>query len=197
VTTTKKQIIRVGDTVRIVNPRWVKRVGYPLVWTDLVDEVQADPRTREALVVLGIYAQQQAAAPPTKLVFDTTDTEEHDREFVRAVAMLRVRQRGFGGDVRAIHYCPVADDAHDPLLLLSSDQVPHHGYVGREMEVVGKRTAKTGTRFPGYGCGYGEDYEYEPGGLDDCKTHVLLKTWAGEIEACDVELVRAAKAAKK
>jgi hypothetical protein len=173
----KREVIRVGDTVRVLRPRWVKRVGYPIVWTDLVDEVRSDPRTIEAVKVLGLS--------------DYLLEDERPSGFVRAVAMARVEQRDFGGNERSIHYATLAAEDEDPLTLICSDQVPHHGYVGRELIVTSKRVVKTGTRFPAYSGRSGPDYEYdyEPGGLDNCKTHVLLTTWAGEIEVCDVEKV--------
>lgn len=171
----KRDVIRVGDTVRVLRPRWVTRVGYPLVWTDLVDEVRADPRTAEALKVLGL--------PDSEL------DDERQGSLVRAVAMARVEQRGFGGNARSIHYMPIGAEDDDPLTLISTNKVPCHGYVGRELIVTSKRVVKTGVRFPAWGSGSGPDYHYEPGGLDNCKTHVLLTTWAGEIEVCDVEKV--------
>lgn len=179
----KKDVIRIGDTIRVLKPLWVKRVGYPLVWTDLIDEVQQDPRTRQALEVLGIYQPLQRREGD-RLVFQSPNpNEEHPREFVRAVARLRVEQRRFGGNVRSIHYMPLAPE--DARLDMLCTHQPHHGYVGRKFEVTGKRVAKTGIRFAAGGSG--EDWE--PGGLENCRTHILLKTWAGEIEACNVEKV--------
>lgn len=173
----KKDVIRIGDTVRVLRPRWVKRVGYPLVWTDLVDEVRSDPRTTEALKVLGLSDRELQS--------------ERTSQFVRAVAMARVEQQRFGGNERSIHYQRVGSADESALDLIASNCVPHHGYVGRELNVISKRTVKTGKRFPAWSGRSGPDYEYEyePGGLDDCKTHVLLNTWAGEIEVCDVEKV--------
>ena len=159
----KKDVIRIGDTVRVLRPRWVKRVGYPLVWTDLVDDVRSDPRTTEALKLLGM---------------DEVDELRSDgcSQFVRAVAMARVEQRRFGGNERSIHYLRVGSADESSLDLIASNCVPHHGYVGREVEVLSKRTVKTGVRFPSWSGRSGPDYEYEyePGGLDNCKTHVLL-----------------------
>lgn len=180
----KKDVIRIGDTIRVLKPLWVKRVGYPLVWTDLIDEVQQDPRTRQALEVLGIYEPLQQR-DGNRLTFLSIDpNEEHPHEFVRAVARLRVEQRRFGGNVRSIHYVPLAPEGSWLDMLLT--HAPHHGYVGREFEVLGKRIAKTGTRF----AASGSDEDWEPGGLENCRTHILLKTWAGEIEACNVEKVK-------
>lgn len=157
-------IIREGDTVRIVNPRWIKRVGYPLHWR----EIDAEEKARAML---------KAADMPFRDI---------PRYFLQAVAKLEVERQGFGGNERSIHYCKFAEEGESLWAVISDDEVPHHGYVGREVVVTGKRVAYTGVRFPAYGC----DEDYEPGGLDKRKAHVILKTIYGEIEACDVELIK-------
>lgn len=97
------------------------------------------------------------------------------RSFVIAVAKMRVEERGFGGNERKIFYHETGGYGRWP---------------GCVLEVYSKRIAKTGTRFPPSG-GIGSDGEYwdYPGGLENCRTHIILNTDAGEIEACDVELV--------
>lgn len=155
---TKAPVIRVGDRVRVLRDRFIDRIGYPLIWGMLTDEVESDPRTAEALRVLGWTGRRMP------------------QEFVRAVAKMRVEERGFGGRERRIFY-------HEPG---GFDQ-----WQGSVLEVYGKRFAKTGTYFPpagGVNSYDGEEW-YEPGGLDDCKTHIILSTSAGDIEACDVELL--------
>lgn len=165
----KEDVIRVGDRVKVVNPRWIKRIGYPLIWTDLTEEVETDPRTMEALKVMGFKVNFHKGPPP---------------DFVKTVAMMRVHQRGFGGPDRTIHYHPIAAD--DATFMDSIDMVPHHGYVGRTVLVLGKQLAKTGVRLSGYG-----DYEdYTPPELTEVKTHIILKTIYGNIEDKDVEKVK-------
>lgn len=158
---------RKGDQVEIVNPRWIKRVGYALHWQDLMAEVESDQRTEDALKVLGFTGR------------------EIPRYFLQAVAKLHVEQRRFGGNERSIHYWPIAKIGES---ILDFDTIPSHAYVGRVALVEAKRVAYTGTRYPGHG--HGEDYEN--GGLEDRKAHVILRTTYGEIEACDVKLVKAA-----
>lgn len=160
---TRKHVYRIGDQVRILRPRWVRRVGYPLIWTDLLTEVSNDPRTLEAMKVLDIPWPAE--------------------ELVKGIARQRVVQRGFGGKERAIIYRPLASPDDDEFIISADDIVPAHGHVGSIATVYGKRVVKTGVRFPA--CGHGEDWE--PGGLSDEKTHVLLFTGFGEIETCDVE----------
>lgn len=158
---TKKHVFKPGDKVRVLRDRFIDRVGYPLIYGMLMGEVENDPRTAEALKVLGWGGK----LPHYMLV---------------AIAKLRVEQRGFGGNERKIIYEPEGGFARQP---------------GQVLTVYSKRVAKTGVRFSAsYGVSSydGEPWE-EPGGLDDCKTHVLLMTDSGEIETCDVELVHHAQ----
>ncbi len=151
------EIIRPGDRVRVLRDRFIERIGYPLVWTMLLEEVEEDPRTRAGFEALGF-------------------TGKIPRRFLYEVAKLRVEQRGFGGRERSIHYEPPGGYGRWP---------------GAVLHVRSKRTANTGTYYPPTSGCYGPDYEWdsEPGGLADRKTHVILITDAGEIEACDVEKV--------
>lgn len=150
----KKHVFKPGDKVRVLRDRFIERVGYPLIYGMLMDEVENDPRTAEALKVLG------AADLP--------------RDLHIAIAKLRVDQRGFGGRERKIIYEPPGGFARQP---------------GQVLKVYSKRVAKTGVWFPATQGSRWAEYESdaEPGGLDDCKTHVILNTDSGEIEACDVE----------
>lgn len=172
---TKKHVYRVGDRIRVVNPLWVKRVGYALHWRDLVDEVEKDPRTTKALQELGFNIKFCSA--PGFLGLETLANFPH--YFVQAVAKLRVEQRNFGGNIRSIHYDESVPDPVSGLLYPGFSRS-----AGTLHWVRGKRVAKTGTRYHYF---YGEDGD--EGGLQDEKTHIILRTDAGEIEAVNVEPV--------
>jgi len=165
----KPHIYRPGDQVRVVVPRWIKRVGYPLRWDDLIDTPEI-----EAL------AQKM------------TGMDTPPRYFLQAVAKLEVERRKFGGNERSIIYYPLSDGSREALL--AYPYYPKHGHVDRVVLVEGKRVAHTGTRFPERGGVYytqdGPDDWHEPGGLENRKTHIILRTTYGEIEACDVRLVK-------
>lgn len=163
----KRPVIRVGDKVRVLRDRFIERIGYPLVWRMLMDEVENDPRTRAAYELLtGKSTAGVLGLKPRPL----------PRDFLAVVAKLRVEERCFGGRQRSIHY----------------EKPGGYGRrAGSVLEVYGKRLAKTGIYCaPSYGVSSydGEPWE-EPGGLDECKTHIILTTSAGDIEACDVELL--------
>lgn len=157
-----KHVYRVGDRIKIINPRIVKRVGYPLLWTDLVDEFVQHPELLNAMRLLGII---------------NPDSLAHTRvskDFAIGCAKAAVRARGFGGPDRTLHY----DDS--PTFKINPGDIT---------VVLDKRCVQTGKYYPphyGYDSYYGE-YDYEPGGLDERKTLILLTTPYGEIDSADVE----------
>lgn len=164
----KKHVYKPGDKVRVLRDRFIERVGYPLIYGMFMEEVENDPRVAEALKAL---EYPTGGLPGGKINIP--------HYFQIAVAKMRVEQKGFGGNERKIIYEPEGGFARQP---------------GQVLTVYSKRVAKTGVRFPSRSWydSYGGGYDYEQGGLDDCKTHVLLMTDSGEIEACDVEFVRRA-----
>jgi hypothetical protein len=176
----RKHVYRIGDEVRILNARWIERVGYPLIWTDLIEEVENDPKTLDALSALGFFTKRSLFDGKPKI----------NLQFLRAVAMMHVEQRGFGGNERAIiyekHEYPLRKVTDSFLTIRTASDID---YTGFKMEIIGKRVAKTGTYYPPSG-GYDEysgEYDYQDGGLMNEKTHIILKTVRGEIEACNVE----------
>jgi len=155
----RKHVYRVGDTIRIVQPLFVERVGYPKVWTSYFEKYKTHPKLIEAMELLDLPNPGGRA----------------QREFAEGAARAANRLAGFGGRERAIHHFTY--DGYD--------------YRGEVCEVLAKRVVRTGTYYPPSGgktwTDYGYEYDYENGGLDDAKSHVLLCTRFGEIEACNVE----------
>lgn len=173
----KKHVYRVGDHVRIINPRIVKRVGYNLVWTDLVEEVENDPHVHEAYKILTGMPPKKRIKPkdhPSELSF-LEFGYKLPSEFVRAVARMRVEERGFGGRERKIFFKDISNHLYRP--------------IDQRTEIYGKRVAKTGLYYPPWSHydEYTGEHDAEPGGLEDMKTHVILSTMWGEILAEDVE----------
>lgn len=162
---TKPHVYRPGDKVRIVNPKFVRRVGYPLVWYE-IDEALLDNDEQSARI-----ANAMGWPEPSKL----------PRFALQVVAKLYVLERRFGGNERTIHYWP---DTGAPPNVFDTLAWGRYYAAGTEHKIISRRLAKTGRRFPAYG----RDDDWEPGGLDDCKTHVLLRlSGEVEIEACNVE----------
>lgn len=184
----KKQVIRVGDRVRIVNSLAVRRVGYPLVWYDIVEQVKKDPRTRLAYEILTGQCKEPEKVLPGLEKFGLLKVKEGDLPpyFVQACAKLRVEQERFGGNERTLHYYPWR------LGSCSFEDAPD--LTGQVHTVDSKRVVKTGARVPetvGTSYSYdGPEEWYESGGLENMKTHVLLKLQGWEFEECNVELVK-------
>lgn len=186
--TQKLPVVRIGDRVKIITSKFIKRIGYPLIWTDIADEVRVDPRTMQAYRLLtGQKPEDSAKQSLQFLLKSKLPTDEIPNDLVRAIARMRVEEMNFGGNERQIIYKTTRADKAG--LWWDTDN-ECADYTGQVLEVIGKRLAKTGTRFPptsGRGS-YDEEDWYEDGGLENCKTHIILKTDAGEIERINVEL---------
>lgn len=161
----KRNIIRIGDTVKILRPKFISRVGYPLTKRDLLGEVESDPIFNQMAESLGFHGRSRSA-------------------FLDGIAGAELLKRGMGGKERSLHYLEVREGAE-----AWNDYSTYA--VGRTSPVYSKRTVVTGEYYAPAGgtswtdCGR-EDW-YEPGGLSNQKVHLLLQTDFGEIEACDVE----------
>lgn len=167
-----KHVYREGDRIRILRGgRCIQRVGYAITPETVKDEVAASSGFKDALVALG------------------HDPHRHGRAYRRllsAACFGEVERRGFGGRERSIHYKEVVPDND----LFAFGLAETRDYTGRETRVDGKYIARTGKYYPP--CSWTScdgEHDYEPGGLDDAKTHVILRTPYGDFEACDVELI--------
>ncbi len=158
----RKHVYRVGDMIRIVKPLFVERVGYPTVWTSYFEKYKTHPKLIEAMALLDLPNPGGRA----------------QREFAEGAARAANRLAGFGGRERTIHH--FAYERSD--------------YCGEETAILAKRVVRTGTYYPPSGgrfwTDYGYEYYYENGGLDEAKSHVLLLTRLGEIEAANVEALK-------
>lgn len=163
----KKDVIRVGDFVKVLDPtKFIERVGYSLIWTDFYDEMQDDPRVSEIAHELGCSGSAFYA-------------------LCKAAAMGKVVKNKFGGNERKIIY---TNDLKENLLVDRIDVGDYYYdyYLTYKFRVTEKKIAKTGLRFPSRY--YGED-DYDIGGLDNEKTHILLKIEGKWIESIHVQKV--------
>lgn len=182
----RKKTIKLGSYVKVIESKFVRRVGYPLVWTDIVDEVEKDPRTLQAWAIISQQSTTTQETPLQGLVLPPYKKIKPSSEFLKAVAMARVEEMGFGGRERQLIYYKTVNEQAG-MFWSSLDGKEIADYTGQVFEVIGKRIAKTGTYYPP-SSGYSDEDWYEPGGLDNMKTHVLLDTSAGLIEDINVEL---------
>lgn len=146
-----KQVIREYDWVEIVDPRFFIRCGYPL-----------DPNTEQARI--SVEREEEI----DRLLFSVLGWEYPRDKYRRTLAYYEraykavaaglafgyVKAKGMGGRERALHLTE-----------------PKPEVIGMRFQVLGKKYVKTGRYFPPSGS---ED-EYDPGGLTDPLTHVILR----------------------
>lgn len=155
----KKEIFRAGDYIEIIEPKFVKRVGYPIHPSDFYETLKRDPNVLAALKLIGISPEYEEEA--SHGIFKMRTSLNVPQELVKAIAFIKTRQQGFGGNIRSIHY--IEED-----LSAMKDSF---------FMVHAKKVVKTGIRVPPCIGGYNMfdcEHEYEPGYLEGEKTHVIL-----------------------
>ena len=124
---------RVGDVVEVVNPVFVKRVGYPKTVDDYLVEMgqKAGPKIEELIAAVdgGGWIRKSAAG---QKVYDRV---------CRDLAWLLAHRDGFGGRERTLH----------------TFEAP--AYRGGRARIYELRTAMTGTYRPGRGGSWYDDPE--------------------------------------
>ena|ERR1044072_2660458 len=159
-----KHVYKLGDRVRILRPRAIYRVGYPLHYKDLRTEAS------EYLKNLDM----------TSLGFRNKSYGSDFRDLVEGLAKALVLDRGYGGNERSIHYYPVAPAIPDNQLWSvfatsadsadSYDLQPMSDMTGKIAFVESKYVRHTGTRIPGGGgYDYEGNYDWENGSLANRK----------------------------
>jgi hypothetical protein len=156
----RKDIIRVGDRVKIVTPKVVVRVGYPLTKAEMMErqtpeQLQAIRDMMRAFKTV-VYPENHSDL----LGAITENSANIDRLYEKVRYLMAGRmleQEGFGGKQRRIHTYTLT------------------GIKSRLATVTSKRVVKTGDYYHSSGGydSYTGEYDYEPGGLSNEKTHVL------------------------
>lgn len=173
----KKDIIRVGDKVKILRPLFIYRWGYDNNLSDVYDEVMKkyQPQIWEFLNnIHGMEGQK------TGLMSLSNFPQRYITRIAESLAYYIVGTRMRGGSVRKLFY----REPNNNSFPLFSNYVDPHGQLVSQIKI-----AKTGTYFaPWSGEG---GYDWEPGGLYEEKTHKLLRLEGCQdwIEAINVEKV--------
>jgi hypothetical protein len=146
------EVIRVGDTVKIITPERFIRCGYPFDQVKATDDLMTYYRDE-------IDALIEKVDPNPK--YRNYIPEGDYRALCGRIARIVAQRQGFGGKERTLH------TERDETL------------TGLRCEVRARKVHKTGTYFPAtggrsYSVDYGYDDYFEPGGLSDEKTHVIL-----------------------
>jgi len=150
----KRDIIRIGDEVEIINPIFVKRVGYPLSIEDIEKELikEHGDEIRDFLIKIGVCKTSS---------YDIFDNE-NNRQYIpvkilNEMARIMLRSRGFGGDERSLH----------------TEEKPE--VKGKRCRILGRKVVKTGIHTAGHTYhSYDGDTDYDPPYLADEKTHLLF-----------------------
>lgn len=186
----KKHVYRKGDRVRILSPFVVDRVGYPKSVYDYYKEEDKDGSLYLAQLLLeGVDPKTAFERWQSAGLFGYGKVNGKVRHLA---AYLSAKADGFGGRERSIHYKLMG--WWEGAAFSNSDiclELDPSSFVPYESEVIGKRVIKTGTYYPPYvPTSYWPEDDYEPGGLEDVKTHVIITTTEGyEHHTKDIEPV--------
>ena len=165
----RKKYARIGEFVRIATPKEFVRCGYPLTIKIVMDQ-QAEEIEKDC-------ARMFAALERKPLPSETEPVVECELDFLvasvspahpmsptvhgmlcAAIAAYRLEEQNYGGDVRSI----------------VEKEGPFEA--GEEWLVTKKSLVKTGRRYPPT---YYQEDDYEPGGLDDERTHCVYSIQKG------------------
>ena len=152
--------IRVGDKVRIINPQVVYRFGYPLN-TNLIKKQFTDEENKSIRQFVDKFMGINCDDPNINLMLIGNESIYEGisiNKIKDALAFIRMKQLGHGGNSRALY----------------TKELPE--IKNSVATVKSRKVVKTGERFaPSGSYDYWGEYDYEPGGLDNEKTHVLFE----------------------
>lgn len=161
-------IIRVDDMVKIINPIFVIRCGYPMSLDDarkeiieeyskVIDDLVYSVRQgNKFMISKNGYYENGSCALLNKEEYQKDNYKHY--KIVDALAYERLISKNFGGNTRSLH-----TEIKEELK-------------GIEARVLSIQYVKTGIRVPSsrYYDSYNGGYEYEQGYLDKCETHKIL-----------------------
>lgn len=164
------KVIRIGDHIKVINPEFILRVGYPISFIQACAHVEKEyeEQIRHMLAKCKLYGHEPKSSFEETMFGDLTvfchepwppigRYKKPYHKIVAGLAGMYLESQGFGGKERKI-YTKSYPDFKDRVYL-----------------VVDKKVVKTGIYFPPWSH---QDYQGEwdgaPGGLDFEKTHVLL-----------------------
>lgn len=169
--TRKRVIFTVHDNIRIVNPVFFERCGYPLCL-----ETEASKLTTEKRESIGKFMNDHGI--PSSFLEQSAIYNKVFDKIVSALAYGILHHKRFGGRTRSIH----------------TKERPK--YKGTTAAIVRMFRCKTGEYVPGRPYSNLDGDEYDPPYLDNEKTHQIFELDLLDeehrplkIEVCNVELV--------
>lgn len=186
-------VIRIGDRIKVINPLFVERVGYPLSFKDGCEKAEELYTDKIKSFLDDLFPKESSKIEGMILSVDTDWKKMvvYDK-IVNALGYYYLQLEGFGGKERKLFL------KERPMF---KDDYFYVSNIG---------IAQTGTYYSPSGCydSYGES-DWEPGGLSNRKTHKILQLTRGNclvwpyscngkknlelealcIEACNVEKI--------
>lgn len=141
----KKQVFKIGEKVKIINPEFFIRCGYNLTIQDGLNMITPEER-QVILKMLDKKSQFNYSYHGGDKIFD---------KILNEIAYSKIRGMGFGGKERKIFTKRIENLTNGTGTIIS------------------KKTVKTGKYESGYVSGW-ETPEYNPPFLGNEKTHIIL-----------------------
>jgi hypothetical protein len=137
-----------GTKMRIVNPIFVTRVGYPKSYEDFLPEAR-NILAANKLITSGYVTRGNSLEPDEgELWFPP-----REQRLITSLAHVLVDKVKHGGNERTLH------------------TINRPELAGKEVEVIATKRAVTGVR---YAAAYYSDGDWEPGGLNSARHHCLV-----------------------
>lgn len=162
----KSQVFHIGDIIKIKNPEFFVRCGYPLSKEDIRREFLADKKKltafREFLRSIGLIS----SVGDNELFFMVESDQYSD--ILDRICFNLLKKQKFGGNERSIKTISIPE------------------LKNKEFKVGAKKIVQTGNRVNGSSrCGLWDvDYEYDPPYLSNQKSHVILTLDSISFEGC-------------
>lgn len=158
---TKPIRYNIGDKIKIIDPQMFVRCGYPLTPQIVKEQHITDEEKKSITDFLSTFGITEYGVLASYYSPRGSRRYYYYKAFdaiMNIIAYNRVGQMQMGGNERTIH----------------TEYDPHKKDI--VYTVIGKKVHRTGTYFPSRSSvDYWGEYDYEPGGLANMKTHVILE----------------------
>lgn len=153
-----RQRFKIDDKVIVTNPEFVTRVGYPMSYEDAYKYIEQNyVQDIEDLLETKLFKIEQRNEFLRAIMCSPTK-DKNFNQIMHGMARIYLDSKGHGGKERSIH-------------IITKPEM-----LGKVYMVIGKRVVKTGTYYgPWSHCSYEGEWESGSGGLDNCKTHIILE----------------------
>lgn len=146
-----KPLFKIGDKVKIINPERIVRVGYPLS-REMVKKTITSDELDTVAKLLGYSNNINLIHGSNQRILNAAD------KILDNIAYVRLVKQGFGGKERKL-YTELLTEYKDKIGIIEA-----------------KKVVRTGNYYPAWSGhdSYTGEYDYEPGGLDNAKCHLIL-----------------------